>query len=176
MAFASRFKLLAAASAGAAAWILQPEPAQASSVVVHQRDELKLVQIVFRHGARSPLGKKYWPELVDAWDVCGTEYDGVPLNITTVEGAERPVNEHDKQQVETVFKGGCRKGELTRIGQRQALQFGQWLRQRYVEEVGFLPPKYEDGTLLARSTNYSRTIATLRGVLTGLYPKVSTPV
>jgi hypothetical protein len=25
--------------------------------------ELQLVQVVFRHGARTPLGQKYWPEL-----------------------------------------------------------------------------------------------------------------
>ncbi|GIL63318.1 hypothetical protein Vafri_17410 [Volvox africanus] len=69
-----------------------------------------------------------------------------------------------------VLEGGCRKGELTLLGQSQALDMGRWLRSNYVETAGFLPPTYQDGVVKARTTNISRTIATLRGVLTGLYP------
>lgn len=142
-------------------------------------DKLKLVQVVFRHGARSPLGRSFWPELVDAWDVCGTIEElkkPVALHITTVDGQPRPVNSHDHEQVNTILKGGCRKGELTKIGQKQAVNFGSWMRHRYVEQLKYLDHNYTPGTLLSRSTNYSRTIATLQGVLTGLYPDAKTPI
>ncbi len=38
--------------------------------------------------------------------------------------------------------GGCTKGELTKPGQRQARELGSWLRQRYIDKFGFLPPDY----------------------------------
>lgn len=134
-------------------------------------DTLELVQVVFRHGARTPLSKRYWPELVEAWDVCGRMYDPIAMDIKSEDGrSSRPINEHDAAQVSTVFNGGCHKGELTKQGQAQALDYGLWLRQRYVEEFAFLPKEYVGGILGSRTTNYSRTVATLAGVLTGLYP------
>lgn len=36
-------------------------------------------------------------------------------------------------------EGVCHKGQLTRYGQLQARDLGQWLRERYVQRLGFLP-------------------------------------
>ena len=140
--------------------------------------------------------------------------------------------------------GGCHKGELTKLGQQQARDVGEWLRQRYVQDLSFLPAQYEvgctespiicitlllsvhqsnmcdlrqtnlqscsslhktvlaclcctqhaqlalsipplcsmgficcqDGAVSGRTTNFSRTIATLQGVLTGLYPEAAQPI
>ena len=57
-------------------------------------------------------------------------------------------------QANTVLPGGCTRGELTLSGQAQARELGAWLRQRYVDSTGFLPPDYEDGVVAARTTNY----------------------
>ena len=35
---------------------------------------------------------------------------------------------------------------------------------------------FQDGAVSGRTTNFSRTIATLQGVLTGLYPDASKPI
>lgn len=47
------------------------------------KDELQLVQVVFRHGARTPLGRQYWREMGPVWDVCGkAEWAGiVPVEV-----------------------------------------------------------------------------------------------
>lgn len=132
-----------------------------------KEDELKLVQVVFRHGARAPLAKKYWPRLVEKWDVCGQAYAPVPVVIMAENGSPRPKNSHNESQIATKFLGGCHKGELTRLGQNQARELGDWLRQRYVYRMQFLPEKYEPESLFCRTTNYSRTVATLQGVITG---------
>ena len=42
-----------------------------------------------------------------------------------------------------ILPGGCHKGELTKLGQQQAREVGEWLRQRYVDQLGFLPAQYE---------------------------------
>ena len=62
------------------------------------------------------------------------------------------------------------------MGQRDALRFGAWLRERYVDRLGLLGVQYEPGSVRGRTTNYARTVATLRGVLAGLYPGNNQPV
>jgi hypothetical protein len=46
-------------------------------------------------------------------------------------------------QAKMLLPGGCTKGELTLIGQQQSLEFGKWLRERYVEQLTFLPAVYQ---------------------------------
>lgn len=156
-------------------FIIPPAQAKAkaktNAPLQQQEDKLKLVQVVFRHGARTPLSKLYWPELVDKWDVCEQLYTPIPVQVVDEDGnGERPVNSHDAEQVATVFAGGCSRGQLTREGQQQARSFGRWLRQRYMMDLKFLPEEYREDAVYGRTTNYSRTVATLQGVLTGLYP------
>eukprot|EP00200_Dunaliella_tertiolecta_P002707 CAMPEP_0202357266 /NCGR_PEP_ID=MMETSP1126-20121109/11362_1 /ASSEMBLY_ACC=CAM_ASM_000457 /TAXON_ID=3047 /ORGANISM="Dunaliella tertiolecta, Strain CCMP1320" /LENGTH=445 /DNA_ID=CAMNT_0048950113 /DNA_START=101 /DNA_END=1438 /DNA_ORIENTATION=- len=131
---------------------------------------LALVQVVFRHGARTPLTSKH--KLFEApevqWDCCGSAFTPVPISMTTIDGKPAPENSHNTRQIRSILQGGCHMGQLTTQGQLQALDFGQWLRKRYIEELGFLPPQYKEGMLHARTTNFQRTALTLAGVLTGL--------
>lgn len=52
---------------------------------------------VSRHGARSPLTKRYWEG--QEWDVCGKAYEPVKLKLQNVEGGEQPLSDHDQAQV-----------------------------------------------------------------------------
>jgi hypothetical protein len=38
--------------------------------------------------------------------VCGTAYDAVPINVTTVDGKPRPLNPDDEKQVGALCAGG----------------------------------------------------------------------
>ena len=49
-----------------------------------------------------------------------------------------------------ILPGGCHKGELTKLGQQQAREVGEWLRQRYVDQLGFLPAQYEVNALMLK--------------------------
>lgn len=155
---------------------LAPSTSEDDKILGKNQDKLKLVQVVFRHGARTPLSKKYWPKLVDSWDVCGESYSPVPVVVMAENGDPRPINRHNEQQIATKFDGGCHKGELTRLGQIQARELGDWLRRRYISRLRFMPTEYDPRILYCRTTNYSRTISTLQGVLTGLYPELKEPV
>lgn len=86
--------------------------------------------------------------------------DGAPLlhGMPAATLAARP----PPAQVDQRYEGGCSKGELTLVGQEQAREFGRWLRWRYHMVLGLLPERHEPGAVNARSTNYSRTIATLQ--------------
>jgi len=61
---------------------------------------------------------------------------------------------------------------LTRRGFEQHHSLGAFLRRRYVREAGFLPVAYHEknSNLFLRSTSFERTIESLQGLLTGLYP------
>lgn len=52
-------------------------------------------------------------------------------------------------QMTTKLPGGCHKGELTLLGQRQALSFGQWLRRRYCDNFGLLEAEFQVVHLLS---------------------------
>eukprot|EP00775_Hariotina_reticulata_P008608 gene8608-8789_t len=124
----------------------KPAPTQAPVKLDRKNAQLRLVQVVFRHGARTPLTD-------DAFLWQGQDWN-----------------------MSTILSGGAAKGELTIVGQLQALELGYWLRQQYIDSLGFLPASYKPGVLAARTTNFSRTRATLAGVLTGLYPGHPEPI
>lgn len=102
--------------------------------------------------------------------MCGSAYEPVPVRFSLEDGSSAPENPDDIRQVETRYEGGCSKGELTRLGQLQARDLGSWIRRRYVDDLKFVSGAFDPREVVARSTNYSRTRATLAGVLTGLFP------
>ena len=62
-------------------------------------------------------------------------------------------------------------GSLTDNGFQNALDLGAQLRKRYIKHQQLLPAGRLDTRLLhAESTAVQRTVTTLRGVLTGLFP------
>eukprot|EP00188_Purpureofilum_apyrenoidigerum_P006101 Plantae.Rhodophyta-Purpureofilum_apyrenoidigerum.ctg8871.p1 GENE.Plantae.Rhodophyta-Purpureofilum_apyrenoidigerum.ctg8871~~Plantae.Rhodophyta-Purpureofilum_apyrenoidigerum.ctg8871.p1 ORF type:complete len:545 (+),score=66.42 Plantae.Rhodophyta-Purpureofilum_apyrenoidigerum.ctg8871:138-1637(+) len=61
-------------------------------------------------------------------------------------------------------------GQLTGLGMKQTKNFGQELRQRYVEDYKLLQSGYDHFETHARSTDVDRTLVSAMGVMAGLYP------
>lgn len=137
---------------------------------------LKQVQVVFRHGARAPLSTLYFPNT--SWangTLCPDTYTpGVKLHIQDAQGGPRapPIIDEDVP----VLPGGCRMGTLTRPGYQMALDLGRQLRQQYMVDQPLLSPVYSHEDVYAYTTCIRRTVATLTGVLTGLYGDTRVPV
>ncbi|XP_027829707.1 lysophosphatidic acid phosphatase type 6 isoform X2 [Ovis aries] len=106
--------------------------------------ELKMVQVVFRHGARSPLKPlpqedqvEWKPQLLEVPPQTQLDYI-----VTNLAGGPKPHSPFDSQYRETTLKGGMFAGQLTKVGMEQMFALGERLRKNYVEDIPFLSPNF----------------------------------
>jgi hypothetical protein len=143
--------------------------------------ELELVQaqVVFRHGARSPFqdspdAPKIWTsnlranaaKLTSTFQLVDLE-SGAHLPLSHALGgsagtADRSITE------DRTLGGGLNCGMLTQPGFEQAEDLGNLLRKSYVD-TGFVPT-LATGDVLLRSSLTARTMETLLGCVTGMWP------
>ncbi|XP_035669926.1 lysophosphatidic acid phosphatase type 6-like isoform X2 [Branchiostoma floridae] len=135
--------------------------------------ELKLVQIVFRHGARTPISRLP-PSIEQAtWSsdlVKTVPHTLIDYRVVSLDGGAQPPSPvEDSYQKHGPHKGGARWGQLTTLGQQQMFDLGQLLRKHYVENNRFIDPGYNPQQVYVRSTNIKRTVESARCVLAGLF-------
>lgn len=95
---------------------------------------LAILQVLFRHGARTPVtpDDKYWKNT--NWDVCGNKLESLLTALRKGSDKKLPFPDLDVYDKETlkreekcidqawdlkIVQGGCSKGELTKLGQQQ---------------------------------------------------------
>lgn len=130
---------------------------------------LRQVQIVFRHGDRTPVAgfpndETLWLCNLDSLDNVGigsysqsVDLDGLIFRQLQLFGRN-------------VLRGNCSLGELTTIGHVQHNIIGANFRKLYVDYYGFMPSTYTAGTLFARNNNIPRCYESMQSELQGLYP------
>ncbi|MCJ8732318.1 hypothetical protein PDJAM_G00209960 [Pangasius djambal] len=133
--------------------------------------ELKLVQVLFRHGARTPLKsipdvlEAHWvPDLLEVPD-----YTKIDYVVTDLQGGPRPPSPvEDSYRVRTLA-GGTYPGQLTTLGMKQLYDLGLRLRRRYIQDMAFLSPYFNNKEVYIRSTNIVRTIESAKCLVAGLF-------
>ncbi|GAM19746.1 hypothetical protein SAMD00019534_029210 [Acytostelium subglobosum LB1] len=132
---------------------------------------LKMVQILFRHGDRTPL---YNPGVgqINEWD-CGLSTYLYPSFTEQTEINDSPVQfRRVNMPGRNVWPGNCTNGQLTNLGFAQHLELGQQFRQLYVDQYRLLSPEFNMDEVWVRSTDVYRTFQSLQAQLSGLYPNL----
>jgi len=138
--------------------------------------ELVQVQVITRHGARTPLSERLPQRIKDQpWSCEPIEATDPSFQIVTSTNQTIPYDEYKKSDLKSygkpkVFGNSCVDGQLTLLGMKQMEGLGQLLRERYVKKLRLLDEKFDPRQIWIRSTNTSRTLLTAREVMRGLYP------
>ncbi|XP_010780785.1 lysophosphatidic acid phosphatase type 6 [Notothenia coriiceps] len=133
--------------------------------------ELKLVQVLFRHGARTPL--KSIPDVMEAqWVPTLLEppaHTQIKYEVTDLDGGPRPPAPVEDSYRKNILSGGSFSGQLTTVGMQQLYELGKRLRTRYVEQSSFLSSTFNPAEVYVRSTNIVRTIESAKCLVAGLF-------
>ncbi|KAI1074450.1 phosphoglycerate mutase-like protein [Whalleya microplaca] len=160
--------------------------------------ELQQVQILLRHGERSPVSARFqntglpafWPycnavrhlksAVLDRPSPSSPSSSANPRHFTTLEWKRRleTFGDRDNGPVLATGPGGeldgvCEPGMLTDRGRETTLELGARLRRLYVEQLRFLPPVLGDADaagLYLRATPIPRALDSVQETFTGLYP------
>ncbi|XP_057707799.1 lysophosphatidic acid phosphatase type 6 [Corythoichthys intestinalis] len=133
--------------------------------------DLKLVQVLFRHGARTPLGSI--PDVLEAqWVPSLLEppaHTHMNYVVTNLDGGQRPSSPLEDSYRKKKLSGGVFAGQLTTLGMQQLYELGERFRRKYVQECPFLTDTFCTDEVYVRSTNIVRTIESARCLLAGLF-------
>ncbi|KAF2717299.1 phosphoglycerate mutase-like protein [Polychaeton citri CBS 116435] len=170
----------------------EPYTTEELSRLYPQDLELQQVQIVLRHGERTPVNSRfknaglptYWPYCSAAKALHSTVLaaDG---QWDTLQWRKRLETFDSKGADDTpVYSTGrngeidaiCAPGELTDLGRKTTLALGQRIRKLYVDQLGFLPDNLDAATqsgLHIRASPVPRALESVQQTFMGLYPRES---
>ena len=134
-----------------------------------QRNDADLlqVQIISRHGARTPLHSS--STIIKNWNCKFTEVSHSSLK----DG--RPSTQHVSYG-KSIFLGDCHFGQLIDEGSKELNVLGKYLRHIYIERLKFLPSEFHSEIMRFRSTNTHRSIHSQIALIHGLYPDSQIPL
>ncbi|KAJ1798941.1 hypothetical protein LPJ75_006756, partial [Coemansia sp. RSA 2598] len=152
-------------------------PSNASYVPVANAT-LEFVQVVVRHGDRSPA--LVAPHQDVTWN-CDKYSENVYLKSDTTSEVSSSALVNQKTEIPVwngkygysnqLWKGSCNVGELTDIGKAQHESLGAKLRSIYVEKLNFLPYWLSNvNQVYVRTTHYHRTKTSAESLLGGIWP------
>ncbi|KAF2995191.1 hypothetical protein E8E13_000180 [Curvularia kusanoi] len=148
--------------------------------------ELQLVQILLRHGERTPVSPRfqntglppYWPYCNAARQLSSvimsttdfTQWDQLKYRrrMETFGADDSPVIASGPSNE---FDAVCQPGELTDKGRQTTLALGQRLRHLYVDQLQFMPQLIADSdSIYLRATPIPRALESVQQAFWGFYP------
>ncbi|KAJ5076752.1 lysophosphatidic acid phosphatase type 6 [Anaeramoeba ignava] len=137
-------------------------------VLINTTKQLKLVQVITRHGDRVPIYKLPGEDVV--WNCEFSEFETTSTN-----------NSQTSQHINRVFhlsylpntgllNGNCSAGQLTKLGSDQQFKLGQKFREIYVNQLNFISNNFDRNQIYVRSTDVPRTFQSAESLLLGLFP------
>lgn len=148
--------------------------------------ELQQVQILLRHGERTPVGTRFQNTgLAPYWPYCAAanRLKNVILNsdgtwdYLTWKRQLETLGPNDAPTLSTGTRGEvdaiCEPGELTDKGRETTLALGERIRNLYINQLHFLPSTLSssnDADISLRATPIQRALESVQQTYSGLYP------
>ncbi|KAI0534650.1 histidine phosphatase superfamily [Xylaria digitata] len=147
--------------------------------------ELQLVQILLRHGERTPVSARFqkaglatfWPYCTAVRQFKSAVLDPTTGQFTTLEWKRRleSFGPNDEPVLavgpDGELDGICEMGMLTDRGRETTYDLGTRLRRLYVDQLAFLPTVLRDAdSFYLRATPIPRALDSLHETFIGLYP------
>eukprot|EP00123_Amoebidium_parasiticum_P010014 comp19838_c0_seq1/m.23893 comp19838_c0_seq1/g.23893 ORF comp19838_c0_seq1/g.23893 comp19838_c0_seq1/m.23893 type:complete len:496 (-) comp19838_c0_seq1:263-1750(-) len=142
--------------------------------------ELELVQVVTRHGARSPANRLPVGEEAVAWNCTLPSY-----SVVVPEGTKTVLSYLDNEYLldptdtllgGSMWRGTCGIGQLTDLGASQNLLLGKKLRAVYHDKMRLIPGHYDPLKVFLRSTEVARARQSAESIGLGLFPRGPAPM
>ncbi|KAL5373617.1 hypothetical protein DPSP01_012555 [Paraphaeosphaeria sporulosa] len=151
-----------------------------------QELELRLVQVLLRHGERSPVSPRFQNTgLRPYWPYCNSARQFSSVVMSTTDWSKWDQLKY-RRRLETFglddgpviasgpdgeFDGICQPGELTDKGRETTLALGQRLRHLYVDQLRFMPKLISDSDMIyLRATPIPRALESVQQAFYGFYP------
>ena len=148
--------------------------------------KLQLVQILLRHGERSPVSARFRNTgLAAHWPYCSAAKRIASVAMTSEDTTQwdelkwrrrmESFGDDDGPIIASGPRGEvdgiCQLGELTDKGRQTTLSLGQRLRHLYVHQLGFMPKLIGDADMIyLRSTPIPRALESVQQCFWGMYP------
>lgn len=125
--------------------------------------------IMTRHGMRTTIEEWLPHDKAGFWQ-CQSPYSYSPrqTSLKTDGKTRRYLNSLNDDSL--LFEPSCHGGELTLQGMRQHAELGKFYRKYLVDELGFLPKKFDKDLIGLRSSKVERCIKSLQSFVSELYP------
>ncbi|KAL1925089.1 uncharacterized protein VTP21DRAFT_4743 [Calcarisporiella thermophila] len=168
-------------------------PADEDSIKALYPPDLQLVflQIVHRHGERTPVRKRLEDKITPVWNLChaAKEFQAI-IQRDVIRTEHLSDSSSNKMGLESfsykrmvlgpdgrrMKDGDCFLGQLTDIGRSSMTKLGTRLREIYVDKLKFLDTSLDGPeTLFIRSTDFVRTLESVQHLADGLYPAGTRP-
>jgi acid phosphatase len=147
--------------------------------------QLQLVQVLLRHGERSPVSARFQNAGLGAfWPYCSVARQMVSATREASDSQWTPLQwrrrletfGRDDGPVIAFGPGGevdsvCNLGELTDKGRETTYDLGRRLRHLYVDQLHFMPSTINDADMIyLRATPIPRALESLQQAFWGMYP------
>jgi len=130
---------------------------------------LQYVQILTRHGARTPFDDI--PNHPLEWNCLVSPLSTPQVGDTTVvDNFGGRLYRKSYLTGRETLPGNCSAGQLTEEGLHQHYKLGQQFRKRYVDDLNFLSKDINLDEMFIRSADVERCVQSAQSQLSGLYP------
>lgn len=151
--------------------------------------ELRLVQVLLRHGERAPVSARfqnaglapYWPYCNAAQRLRSVAY--TPQDMTAWDSLQwrRRLERFGEDDGPIIAAGPdgevdgiCQFGELTDKGRETTYELGKRLRHLYIDQLQFMPKLISDADMIyLRATPLPRALESVQQTFWGMYPSTA---